>query len=54
MVILETSLGFGDNGRRLEMGLDPLGVHTTKKVNLLTSYHLLETDVKERRGIYTF
>lgn len=36
------------------MEFDPLGVNTTKEVNLLTSYHLLETDVKEHRGIYTF
>lgn len=36
------------------MGLDSLGVNITKEMNLLTSYHLLETDAKEHMGIYIF
>lgn len=39
---------------RLKIGFDPLGANTIKEVNLLTSYHLLEADVKEQMSIYTF
>lgn len=39
---------------KFKMGFNPLGVNTTQEMSLLTSHHLLKTNVKEHMGIETF